>query len=108
MTDAFEMSKFFPKVDTISGLNLTQRLKAFWIDHYNKKLFSWLYNEAFREAALFLQTEGWRQGEDRSQFPRGLLTPDFKGQNSHTVTATAAAKILQDQMCVFVYVHSQW
>lgn len=38
MTDAFEMSEYFPKEDTISGLNLTQRPKAFWIDHYNKKL----------------------------------------------------------------------
>lgn len=52
MTDAFEMSKYFPKEDPVSGLNLTQRPKAFWIDHYDMKLFSWLYNEAFREAAL--------------------------------------------------------
>lgn len=33
------------------------------------------------------------QGEDRNQFPRGLLTPDFKGEkNSHTVTAARGAK----------------
>lgn len=35
MTDAFEMSEYFPKDCTIFGLNLTQRLKAFEIDHYN-------------------------------------------------------------------------
>lgn len=29
MTDAFEMSQYFLKEDEISGLNLTQRPKAF-------------------------------------------------------------------------------
>lgn len=85
MTDV--MSECFPKEEAISGINLTQRSQAFTIDHYSKQLLSWLYHEPLWEAALQLQTEGWRHGEEWRQFLRGLLPPDFKGQKSHTVAA---------------------
>lgn len=47
--------------------------------------------------------EGRRRGKDRSQFPRGLLTPDFKGRGSDTASA-AAAKSAGNR----VSAHSVW
>lgn len=69
--------------------------------HYHENLLSLTsVLGALQGAAASLQTEGWRRAEDRSQFLRGLLTPDFKGPKQSHCHCYWWSLIPGDQECV--------
>lgn len=67
--------------------------RLFWIDHYNKKLLSWLHNEAFGKLLFSRRLRGGDTG--RGSKPVSQRFTDSwlqRRKNSHTVTAARGAK----------------